>query len=489
MEITFSRRLAIGFASLGFLTAVVALIGIFAISHVVKTKDRVLDDNARTVQLTQELQILTYRRSAAVRGFLMTGEQGFLEQLEHTDTSSSDLERQLAQRATTQRGKQLAAEADRVDNDWQASVNYMIAMRKSDASLQAINEYMSSSALPKRRDLEHVVDDLSKVEREAAEAAKVQATHEATRYRNVFLWIALLVLLIAAALPWWLNRQLTGQIASAVYEIQSSSTELQTTATQQATGAREQASAMSEITTTMTELLTTSRQIAHSAQQVSGFSTETATAALSGDRMVRQARGSVGTIRDQVDTIVNHMLELGRRSQQIGGVTELINELAEQTNILSINANIEAVGAGEAGRRFGVVAEEIRNLADRMSGAAREIRGLVEEVRSAVNTTVMATEAGSKAVDAGAKDFDAVSESLEQILALVQTATDAAREIELSTKQQSTAVEQVNVAVSAVAQVSREVESSTVQASQTASELARLSGRMAALVQQPRDDS
>ena len=77
--------------------------------------------------------------------------------------------------------------------------------------------------------------------------------------------------------------------------------------------------------------------------------------------------------------------------------------------------------------------------------------------------------------------------SLERIRAHVSTATEAAREIELSTKQQSTAVEQVNLAVGNVAQVSRDVELSTTQASATATQLARLADQMAALIRRRRE--
>jgi methyl-accepting chemotaxis protein len=181
------------------------------------------------------------------------------------------------------------------------------------------------------------------------------------------------------------------------------------------------------------------------------------------------------------------MLDLGRKSQQIGSIVDIINELAEQTNILAINATIEAAGAGEHGKRFAVVAEEIRKLADRVGGSTKDIRSLIEDVRAAVNATVMATEGGAKAVDAGTRQFGEVTSSLNQIAALVGTTAEAAREIELSTKQQSTAVEQVNGAVASVAQVTKEVETSMSQALQTASQLAGLSRDLALLIQ-PRAD-
>jgi methyl-accepting chemotaxis protein len=177
------------------------------------------------------------------------------------------------------------------------------------------------------------------------------------------------------------------------------------------------------------------------------------------------------------------MLELGKKSQQIGAVLDIVSELAEQTNILAINATIEAAGAGDAGKRFGVVADEIRKLADRVAGSTKEIRTLIDDVRTAVNTTVMATEAGSKSVDAGAKHFAEVASSFKHIGGMVTTTTDAAREIELSTKQQATAVEQVNVAISNVAQATKETEASTTQTLQTASQLQTLSQGLMRMVQ------
>jgi methyl-accepting chemotaxis protein len=198
---------------------------------------------------------------------------------------------------------------------------------------------------------------------------------------------------------------------------------------------------------------------------------------------VDKAHESIAGIRRQVDAVVQHMLDLGKKSQQIGAVLDIVSELAEQTNILAINATIEAAGAGESGRRFGVVADEIRKLADRVAGSTKEIRSLIEDIRSAVNTTVMATESGSKTVDAGSKQFAEVASVFKQIATRVATTTEAAREIELSTKQQSTAVEQVNVAIANVAQATKETEASSGQTLQTASQLASLSRDLLRLIQ------
>ncbi len=334
--------------------------------------------------------------------------------------------------------------------------------------------------------MDQIRSNLDEMDNEEAELLRqrfADSKDSAQAAQVVMLWGGSLGVLFISLLGFFMARTLSRQIIGAVGYIQSSSSELQAAANQQALGSREQATAMTEISNTISQLLATSRQIAESAKRVAHISGETAQAAGKGDQTVRRANESVASIRHQVDLIVGHMLDLGKKSQQIGGILEIINELADQTNILSINASVEAAGAGEAGRRFAVVADEIRKLADRVGGSTKEIRSLVEEVRAAVNTTVMATEGGAKAVEAGTKQFGELAASLQGIVALVSTSTEVAREIELSTKQQATAVEQVTVAISGMAQATRATETSSEQTLQTAKELSHLSKDLARLVQ------
>jgi len=75
-----------------------------------------------------------------------------------------------------------------------------------------------------------------------------------------------------------------------------------------------------------------------------------------------------------------------------------------------------------------------------------------------------------------------VAAAFKQIAGLVSTTLDAAREIELSTKQQATAVEQVNIAIANVSQTTRETEASSAQTLQTVSQLAGLSRELLRLV-------
>ena len=380
------------------------------------------------------------------------------------------------------RDRLLLQEVERAEQTHGRAVESVIERSISDRALNA-GTAIERDVQPLRQALNGAIDAFLKLKERHLAQAREAATDQASRAIALVIALAAVAVLLAIALSTLLARVIARQVATAVRHVQSSSAELQAAAGQQATGAKEQATAMTEITTTITELLATSRQISESAQRVASIAGETAASAGAGDAVVQRSQETVASIRRQTDLIVNHMLELGRKSQQIGGVVDVVNELAEQTNILAINATIEAAGAGEGGKRFAAVADEIRKLADPVASSTKDIRALVDEVRSAVNTTVMATESGSKAVDAGARQFAEVAATFGQIASLVATTTEAAREIELSTKQQSTAVEQVNLAIASVAQATREAEASSGQTLQTAAQLADMSRGLSRLIQ------
>lgn len=480
---TFGQKIAAGFAAVVALTLICGLVGVRALHSVVVDKDRVLTDNAGKLIAAAKFQAAVEWKVGAIRGYLLTGDPEHLQRLKEADVGADRLLLQLKTLGSSSGDVAgLLTRLDRALDDYSTASAQLITARQGGSAIDQIARSFEQTVMPKRRALDALVDEFVAYQEKQLETAKAAATASADEATRMVVIIIVAVVIVAAIIALFLSRRLGRDIGAAIQHIRSSSAELQAAANQQVTSSREQATSMSEISTTVSELLATSRQIAESSQRVAHISEETAGAAKAGDRTVRSAHESITGIKQHVDHVVTYMLDLGKKSQQIGSVVDIINELAEQTNILSINASIEAAGAGEGGRRFAVVAEEIRKLAERVGGSTREISALIEEIRAAVNTTVMATEGGSKAVDAGARQFGDVTSAFENIVRLVATSTEAAREIELSTKQQSTAVEQVNIAIVNAAQATKESEASSAQTLQTAGQLASLSSDLATLV-------
>ena len=480
---TFGRKIAAGFALSFLLLALIGVVSYRSISQLSNTSYSV----AHTHQVLEHIETLIGLMKDAEtgqRGYVITGDENFLEPhvaaLPKIDQTLDQLKALTSDNPAQQ--DRIARMRPLIDAKI-FELKRTIEMRRTNQIELVTNTVKEGKGKRLMDEVRQIVAEMEHDERILLDRRASEVESAVGGATSAIIFGTLLALLVVSIAGFTLTRSLTGQIGSAVHHMQSSSSELQAASNQQATGAKEQSTAMTEITTTITELLATSRQIAESAQRVAQIAEDTAKAARTGDQTVGRATESIGGIKRQVDLIVTHMLDLGKKSQQIGGILEIINELAEQTNILAINATIEAAGAGESGKRFAVVADEIRKLADRVGGSTKEIRVLIDEVRAAVNTTVMTTEGGSKAVDAGARQFGEVAAAFKQIVGLVSTTTEAAREIELSTKQQSTAVEQVNIAVSSVAQASQETEASSSQTFQTASQLTGLSRDLMRLIQ------
>ena len=480
---TFGRRLAAGFGLAGLMLLLLAAIS-YRTTYSLIENDRLV---AHTDEVRRGLaELLSNLKDAETgqRGYIITGADSYLGPYEAaigTIKGTFDNVQQLTSDNPNQQ-RRLASISPLIDTKL-AELKQTIDLRRSqgfDAAVKVVTTNEGKIVMDQIRGL---IADADHEEADLLAQRGAEAKSSAQLAMAISLWGSLAAVVAVAAIGWFITSSLAKQIGASVGQIQSSSTELKASASQQSTGAKEQATAMNEIATTISELLATSRQIAESAQRVAHIADQTADSAISGDGTVEKSHESISSIRQQVDLVVSHMLDLGKMSQQIGSIVEIVSELAEQTNILAINATIEAAGAGEAGARFAVVADEIRKLADRVAGSTKEIRGLIEDVRAAVNTTVMATESGSKAVDLGSRQFGDVALSFKKIADLVSTTAEAAKEIELSTKQQSTAVEQVNIAISNVAQATKEMEASSSQTLQTGSQLAGLATALARLIQ------
>jgi CHASE3 domain sensor protein len=484
---TFGKKIATGFGSALAMLLVVGVLAFRATDSLVENDHQVTHTHAVLEKLSS-LLLTMQDAETGQRGFVITGEESYLEPyqsaLANIGPTRNDL-RSLT--ADNDRQQRRLDQADSLIQGKLGELKHVIDLRRAQGFVDAQKRVEAGEGKRLMDDLRQVVTAMEQEEHDLLQKRNAAAEAGARAAQTAIGAGSLFALVFVALAGWIITRSLNSQLASATANIRSSSTELEAAATQQVSGAREQSSATSEVSTTLRELLSTAKQIAESAQRVARIADETARGARAGDDSVQRASDAISSIKRQVDLIVGHMLELGKKSQQVGGIIELINELAEQTNILAINATIEAAGAGESGKRFGVVADEIRKLADRVGGSAKEIRGLVDDIRSAVNTTVMATEGGSKAVDAGTKQFLELATSFKQIAALVGTTTEAAREIELSTKQQSTAVEQVNLAISNVAQATKEGEASSSQTLQTARQLTALSRDLTRMIQRDVD--
>ncbi|MDB5101311.1 MAG: hypothetical protein JWM80_5732 [Cyanobacteria bacterium RYN_339] len=479
---TLARMITAGFAVCLVLTLFLAGVGFYAVQETDRAHRHLQASFWEDRLDAEELQSAAARIASARRGLLLNADASFQREIDEHMTGFEATLRRMRADVPDQRETGML---DRIDTAYKAAklANEALATeRLAGADDKTTGREFDKRVAPISQALARAIHDYAAYEGAQLENGQRSTQETVQRAQWLLGFLVLSACLLSLLAGFWLIRAISRRVGGAVSGLATSTAELQAAANQQAAASGEQATAMSEMTSTMKELHTSSQQIAEGARRVARIADDTASSARAGEVGVARAQEAMGAIRGQVDLVVTHMVDLGRKSQQIGGVVDIIKELAEQTNILAINATIEAVGAGEAGRRFGAVAEEVRKLAERVTGSAREISGLVDQVRAAANTTLMATEDGSKAVDTGFRQVGEVAQSFKHIGGLVDTTSEASREIELGTKQQSTAVEQVTFAISDAAQAAKETEASARQNLETSANLADLARDLSRLV-------
>jgi methyl-accepting chemotaxis protein len=353
---------------------------------------------------------------------------------------------------------------------------------------------------PAQRAYFDAMDALLRLQHQGLDRATGATADAAGRVRGVLLATPLAILLLGAALAWWIIRSITvplrqavqvaravaagdlrapirahgrnevAQLLAALRDMQGAlarvvtrvragahgvldaSTEIAQGNTDLSNRTETQAGTLEETDASMQELRDAVAQTADNAQQASALARDASAVAERGGAVVEQ--------------VVQTMRGIDASSRRIADIIAVIDSIAFQTNILALNAAVEAARAGEQGRGFAVVAGEVRALAGRSAEAAKEIKGLI-------GASVERVGQGSALVDqAGA--------TMQEIVGAIGRVTALAGEISGASAEQRTGVMQLGEAIT---QMNHVTQQNAALVEQVAASAGSLSARAQELVQ------
>lgn len=229
------------------------------------------------------------------------------------------------------------------------------------------------------------------------------------------------------------------------------------------------------------QIATAINEMAYSIQEVVKLSTNSASsaneakkAAETGLTVIDSTVGAINRLAETIENAMKDINKLEQSSHDIGAVVEVIRNISEQTNLLALNAAIEAARAGEQGRGFSVVADEVRNLAQRTQESTNEIQTMIEALQAGTNTAVSSMSTSSDEAHRTVELSGQTRQQLDGILSMISDINDMNNQVAVAVEEQSTVCEDINQNITGISE-------SSDASSQSATEAAMASEKMAEL--------
>ena len=276
-------------------------------------------------------------------------------------------------------------------------------------------------------------------------------------------------------------EELSGLIArvrTAAEQVSTTTQQILVSTEQMAQGAEDQALQIANTSTAIDEMSVSIQRVSDNADSAAGAARKAVQVAQQGGDIVNRTVERLQKMRASVQDTAAKIKVLGESSLEIGEIVKVIEDIANRTNLLALNATIEAAKAGEAGRGFAVVADEVRKLAERSSKATNDIATLIQSIQSETTAAVRAMEQGVAEVEQGVAMADESGRALQQIVQVINQASDLIQEISMSAKQQAKASSGIVESMELISRISKQTAAGAQQASQATTQLSNMSEQL-----------
>ncbi|WP_158300926.1 methyl-accepting chemotaxis protein [Chromobacterium sp. ATCC 53434] len=191
--------------------------------------------------------------------------------------------------------------------------------------------------------------------------------------------------------------------------------------------------------------------VSQNSRNASATAVQTGQSATQGVERMHELGHSMASISANVRDSAVQVGELGKQSEAIRSIVGVIKDIADQTNLLALNASIEAARAGESGRGFAVVADEVRKLAERTAQSTKDISQVIESIQGNVQNVVSTMSRSVEAVENGERQAEQSAEAISHIQRETNGMVSTIHEISSAMSENSSASHQIANTVESIA--------------------------------------
>ena len=475
---TLRAQIMLGFGVVLLLVGILAVSSTLGINGFVKNSEEMSEEQLPMLITDSRLAFNVAERVALYRGYMLTGDEQYVEEFNELTKMSLSLQEELVRLAPSEEVRNLMTKG----TEWHGILTEQIfpaVKAGNDAEATRID---SEIAEPLSNELIRGYDDLANARQDSMLAGGIENAETGSTTALMNFILAIVVILSGIGIAYFMSRNISkpiitvservermargimndepletnrkDEIGQQIHSINEMREKLQETLNGTLNIARQVSGrstnlteatatvsdASNQIAATMQELAAGSEAQANTAtnmaEMVANFFEEVQHANLAGNEVVgasntvlqRTSAGnemmesSVEQMNDiyrVVNEAVERITKLDNQTKEISELVTVISAVAEQTNLLALNAAIEAARAGEQGKGFAVVAEEVKKLAEQVADSVNEITTIVDTVQEGSSGAVKALESGYHSVADGKQKVIDTGRIFEEITELV----------------------------------------------------------------------